>query len=174
LALLPRELNWRLVHIGGGPLARGLKDEAARLGLAERIEWRGARPQPEVLAAYREADLFVLAAKVAADGDRDGLPNVLLEAQSQGLACVSTWVSGIPELVEDGKTGLLVPPGDRAALATALARLMSEPDLRARLAAAGEARIRSAFDADIAIAALADKFGLLPQAAPIRELIDAS
>jgi glycosyltransferase involved in cell wall biosynthesis len=175
LALLPRELHWRFVHIGGGPLGESLKDEAARLGLAERIEWRGARPQPEVLAAYREADLFVLAAKVASDGDRDGLPNVLLEAQSQGLACVSTWVSGIPELVEDGKTGLLVSPGDQAALAVALARLITDPKLRARLAAAGEARIRAAFDADIAIEALAEKFGLAPTVAvPACELIDAS
>jgi len=174
LALLPRELNWRFVHIGGGMLASGLKDEAVRLGLAGRIEWRGARAQPEVLAAYREADLFVLAAKVASDGDRDGLPNVLLEAQSQGLPCVSTWVSGIPELIDDGKTGLLVPPGDPAALTAVLARLIGDPGLRARLAVAGEARIRAAFDADIAIGALARKFGLLPQAAPVRELIDAS
>ena len=68
--------------------------------------------QPEVLAAYREADLFVLASKVAKDGDRDGLPNVLIEAQSQRLACVSTDVSAIPELIEHGVTGLLVPPGD--------------------------------------------------------------
>jgi glycosyltransferase involved in cell wall biosynthesis len=173
LALLPRELSWRFVHIGGGPLAQSLKDDAARLGLAERIEWRGPRPQPEVLAAYCEADLFVLAAKIASDGDRDGLPNVLLEAQSQGLACVSTSLSGIPELIEDGETGLLVPPGDRAALAAALARLIRDPRLRARFAAAGEARIRAAFDADIAIEALAAKFGLLPQAAPARELIDA-
>jgi glycosyltransferase involved in cell wall biosynthesis len=174
LALLPRELHWRLVHIGGGPLAQSLKDEAGRLGLAGRIEWRGARPQPDVLAAYREADLFMLAAKVATDGDRDGLPNVLLEAQSQGLACVSTWVSGIPELVEDGKTGLLVPPGDRAALAAALARLIADPGLRANLAAAAETRVRAAFDAEIAIEALAQKFGLMPQVAPARELIDAS
>jgi glycosyltransferase involved in cell wall biosynthesis len=174
LARLPRALNWRFVHIGGGTLAQKLKKEAARLGFAERIEWRGARPQPEVLAACREADLFLLAAKVASDGDRDGLPNVLLEAQSQRLACVSTWISGIPELIEDGKTGILVPPGDPAALAAALARLIRDPGLRARLAAAGEARIRAAFDADIAIEALADKFGLLPQAAPARDLIDAS
>jgi glycosyltransferase involved in cell wall biosynthesis len=99
---------------------------------------------------------------------------VLLEAQSQRLACVSTWVSGVPELIEDGETGLLVPPGDRAALGAALERLIRDPGLRARLAAAGEARTRAAFDADIAIEALAAKFGLLPQPAPARELADAS
>ncbi len=178
LALLPRALSWRLVHIGGGALARGLKDEAVRLGLADRIEWRGARPQPDVLAAYRSADLFVLAAKVAPDGDRDGLPNVLVEAQSQGLACVSTRFSAIPELIDDGESGLLVPPGDPTALSAALARLIREPDLRARLGAAGEARVRAAFDADVAIEALAARFGVarVEIPAPAREalLVDAS
>jgi len=178
LAMLPKDLAWRLVHIGGGALARGLKDEAARLGLAGRIEWRGARPQPEILVAYRDADLFVLAAKIAPDGDRDGLPNVLVEAQSQRLACVSTHLSGIPELIEEGASGLLVPPGDRAALAAALARLIGDPGLRARLGAAGEARVRAAFDADAAIEALARRFGLEPEeaATPAREalLVDGS
>jgi len=178
LDLLPKDLHWRLVHIGGGSLARDLKDEAARRGLGDRIEWRGARPQPEVLAAYRAADLFVLAAKIGPDGDRDGLPNVLVEAQSQGLACVSTWLSGIPELIADGVTGLLVPPGDPSALAAALARLIADPAERARLGAAGEAQVRAAFDADIAIEALARRFGLAPAetAAPVCEalLVDAS
>jgi glycosyltransferase involved in cell wall biosynthesis len=178
LALLPRALSWRLVHIGGGALAGGLKDEAVRRGLADRIEWRGARPQPDVLAAYRAADLFVLAAKAAPDGDRDGLPNVLVEAQSQGLACVATRFSAIPELIDDGESGLLVPPGDPTALSAALARLIREPDLRARLGAAGEARVRAAFDADVAIEALAARFGVarVEIPTPVREalLVDAS
>jgi glycosyltransferase involved in cell wall biosynthesis len=176
LALLPRDLAWRLVHIGGGALAKSLKAEATRLGIAERIEWRGARPQPDVLAAYREADLFVLAAKAAPDGDQDGLPNVLVEAQSQGLACIATRFSAIPELIEDGVTGLLVPPSDPTALAVMLARLVQDPGLRARLGAAGEQRVRAAFDADIAIEALAHKFGLGQIAAPTPqpELVDAS
>jgi glycosyltransferase involved in cell wall biosynthesis len=179
LAMLPRDLAWRLVHIGGGALAGRLKQDAARLGLAGRIDWRGARPQPEVLAAYRGADLFVLAAKIAPDGDRDGLPNVLVEAQSQRLACVATRLSGIPELIEDGATGLLAPPGDRAALAAALARLIGDPALRARLGAAGEARVRSQFDANTAIAALARRFGLEPPPPELERetpmaLIDAS
>jgi len=110
LALLPNGLEWRFVHIGGGTLGRALKSQAESLGLSHRVEWRGALPQPEVLAAYREADLFVLASKVAKDGDRDGLPNVLIEAQSQRLACVSTNISGIPELIQHGATGLLTPP----------------------------------------------------------------
>ena len=127
LALLPADLAWRFVHIGGGSLAATLRSLAERLGLAPRIEWRGALAQPEVLAAYRRADLFVLAAKETEDGDRDGLPNVLMEAQSQRLACIATRVSGIPELIEDGTTGLLVPPGDPPALARALTGLIRDP-----------------------------------------------
>src|SRR5712691_6298344 len=160
LALLPADLAWRFVHIGGGALAKRLKRQAARLGLAERVEWRGARPQPEVLAAYRDADLFVLAAKIGRDADRDGLPNVLMEAQSQGLACVATQLPGIGELVEDGRTGVLVPPDNPRALAAALEALIRDPAQRARLGAAGEARVRQDFGMVCGIAVLAALFGL--------------
>ena len=153
-----------------------LKAEAVRLGIGERIEWRGAQPQPEVLAAYRQADIFVLASKIAPDGDRDGLPNVLMEAQSQGLACVATDLAGIPELIADGATGILVPPADPAALAAALARLIADPVLRDRLGDAGMARVRADFDADAGIELLARRFGLdaAQPAAREPELVDAS
>ena len=78
LAELPDDLYWRLVHIGGGALTRQLADLAASLGLAERVSWLGAQAQAAVLESYRAADLFVLACKIAPDGDRDGLPNVLM------------------------------------------------------------------------------------------------
>jgi glycosyltransferase involved in cell wall biosynthesis len=162
LALLPRDLAWRFVHIGGGTLAKELKRQASRLGLDDRIDWRGARPQPDVLAAYRAADLFVLAAKIGRDADRDGMPNVLMEAQSQRLPCLATQLPGIAELVEDGRTGVLVPPGDRRALALALEALIRDPAARSRLAAAGEARVRHAFDMRHGIAQLAERFGLPP------------
>jgi len=163
LALLPPDLAWRLVHIGGGALAKRLERQAARLGLAPRIDWRGARPQPEVLAAYREADLFVLAAKIGRDSDRDGLPNVLMEAQSQRLACVATQLPGIAELIEDGGTGVLVPPGEPPALAAALDALIRDPGRRIRLGIAGEARVRRVFAMDGGIAVLAGLFGLPEQ-----------
>ncbi|MFQ5468436.1 MAG: glycosyltransferase, partial [Kiloniellaceae bacterium] len=140
LARLPGDLHWRLIHIGGGALGPALRSQAARLGLEARIAWYGAQAQARVIEAYRRADLFVLASRVAPDGDRDGLPNVLMEAQSQGLACLSTGVSAIPELIEDGATGLLVAPGDPAALAAALDRLIRDPGARDRLGAAGAAR----------------------------------
>jgi glycosyltransferase involved in cell wall biosynthesis len=160
LALLPAGLAWRLVHIGGGALADRLKRQAAQLGLDPHIEWRGAQPQPAVLAAYREADLFVLAAKVARDGDRDGLPNVLIEAQSQGLACVATRLPGISELIDDGQSGTLVPPAEPRALAAALERLIRTPALRQRLGEAGEARVRGHFDMNSSIELLVECFGL--------------
>ena len=159
LGRLPAALNWRLIHIGGGPLLRSLKRRAQRDGLAGRITWMGAQPQEMVLAQYRAADAFVLACRIADDGDRDGLPNVLMEAQSQGLACLSTAVSAIPELIVADETGLLVAPGDGAALAAALARLIADAKLRQRLGAAGMERVRAAFSFDDAIDRLAQRFG---------------
>jgi len=146
LAALPDSLHWDLTHVGGGPLAEKLKAQAATLGLGARIAWRGPLAQEEILALYRQSDLFVLASRIARSGDRDGLPNVLMEAQSQGLACLATAVAAIPELIEDGVSGALVPPGDPAGLAAALAALIADPARRARLGRAGQARVRGEFD----------------------------
>ena len=160
LASLPADLHWRLVHIGGGALAGRLARLASELGIDSCIEWRGARAQAEVLAAYAEADLFVLACRVAGDGDRDGLPNVLMEAQSQGLACLSTRFSAVPELINDGETGSLVESRDRSALAAELLRLIRDPGLRERLGRAGCRRVREHFSLETGIAGLARRFGL--------------
>lgn len=160
LAILPDDLDWRFIHIGGGDRLRDLKMQARRLGLSGRIEWRGAQPQGVVLAAYREADIFVLASRIAKSGDRDGLPNVLMEAQSQELACLSTSVSAIPELIEDGKTGRLVAPGDVHALSAALASLIRDSSERARFGQAGAARVRQSYGMGRGIDQLAAKFGL--------------
>lgn len=145
LALLPRSLAWRLDIVGGGPLKRELRSLAERLGLAKRLRFHGAMAQAELLERYRAADLFALNCRVSDDGDRDGLPNVLMEAQSQGLACVSTAVSAVPELILDGDTGLLVPPDDPAALARALEAAILAPGLRRRLGAAGLRRVTERF-----------------------------
>ncbi len=145
LALLPPEADWRLVQIGGGPLLGALQAQAVRLGLADRIEWRGALAQEDVVAAMRAADVFVLASKTGADGDRDGLPNVIMEAASQALPSLATATAGIPEFIEDGHNGLLVPPADPPALAAALARLIAAPDLRLRLGAAAWETLRQRF-----------------------------
>jgi len=155
LAKLPSD--WRLTHIGGGPLLSEMKEQATAAGIADRILWRGQQPKAKVLEAYRQADIFALASRIAADGDRDGLPNVLMEAQSQALACVATRVSAIPELIEDGTTGLLVEPGDVDGLARALARLIADAAFRRTLGAAGYNRLRTRFDQEPELDRLAAK-----------------
>jgi glycosyltransferase involved in cell wall biosynthesis len=145
LAALPRALAWRYDHVGGGPLLDQLRAKAERLGIADRITWHGALAEDRVLQAYRVADLFVLASRIAPDGDRDGLPNVLLEAGAMELAAVASREAAVPELIEDGVNGALVPPGDPAALADALARLIADPAARERLGRAGRARVLERF-----------------------------
>jgi glycosyltransferase involved in cell wall biosynthesis len=158
LTLLPPDRHWRLTHIGGGPLLQKLEATARELGFSERIDWLGPKSQSAVLNAYRGADIFVLPCRISDDGDRDGLPNVLLEAQSQKLPCVSTNVSGIPELIEDGVTGLLVDARAPESLASALARLIADPALRQRLGEAGFARTTGAFSMDAGADRLAARF----------------
>ncbi|CBS90495.1 Glycosyl transferase, group 1 (plasmid) [Azospirillum lipoferum 4B] len=144
LATLPDGLHWRLVHIGSGELKQALRAQAERLGLSDRIDWRGAQDQATVIEALRHADLFVLTSVVAGDGDRDGLPNVLMEAASQRLAILSTAVSAIPEFIADGTHGLLTD-GTPPAIAAALERLASDPALRLRLGGAAHDRLRAEF-----------------------------
>ncbi len=168
LAALPASLSWRLIHIGGGALRGKLQALARKRGIADRIEWRGAQPQAAVRRAYGEADLFVLPSRVAGDGDRDGLPNVLLEAASQSLACLASRVSGVPELIEHDASGALVPPDDADALASEITRLIGEPLLRLRLGRTGAARVRTDFSFDRGIDLLARRFGL-PETSPADE-----
>jgi glycosyltransferase involved in cell wall biosynthesis len=147
LGRLPSTLNWRLTHIGGGEKLKALQARAQALGLDDRIIWAGPKAQDEVIAALRAADLFVLPSKEAGDGDRDGLPNVVMEAASQGLPIVATDFAGIPEFVRDGVEGQLVPPGDVAALAAALGELAGAPEKRAMLGKAAYARLTESFSA---------------------------
>ena len=160
LARLPSRLHWRLVHVGGGPLGRDLRRRSKDLGIDWRIQWRGPMTQKELLAEYRSADLFALASRIAQDGDRDGLPNVLMEAQSQGLACVASDVSAIHELVEADVTGLLVAPGAPEALAGVLEALIVDPLRRRALGEAGYRRMVALFGMNMNIERLAGKFGL--------------
>ncbi len=146
LAMLPADLHWQLEHIGGGEELPKLKALAEQLGITSRIRWNGALAQQEVLRHYREADLFALACRVSDNGDRDGLPNVLVEAASQSLACVSTAISGIPEMFTDGQNGYIVEPEDPAALANALEAAIRNPVRRQEIGAAAEAKVRAEFD----------------------------
>ena len=160
LARVPNTVHWRFIHVGGGALATTLHGLAKDLHIGDHVDFRGALAQESVLELYRKADLFVLASRVAKSGDRDGLPNVLMEAQSQGLACIATDTAAIPELILDRETGRLVPPDHPQALADVITELSQDPAIRAQLGAAGERRVREQFGMDAGLAVLAEHFGL--------------
>lgn len=132
--------------LGGGPLADELAQLAGKRWVADRVRFLGPRPFDEVEAAYRRASMFVLPCRVAPDGDRDGMPVALTEAAARGLPLISTEVAGIPELVQHGETGLLVPPEDPSALATAIARLALDPPLARQLGKGARALVSERFD----------------------------
>jgi glycosyltransferase involved in cell wall biosynthesis len=160
LGRLPPELHWRFEHIGGGPLKEGLAARAERLGVAHRVVWRGARTQSDVLAALRAADLFCLAARIAGNGDRDGLPNVIMEAMSQELPVVASEVGAIPEIVVPGATGRLVAPEDPEALSRAIAGLIRDPELRLAMGREGRRRILERFSFEAGLERLARRLDL--------------
>jgi glycosyltransferase involved in cell wall biosynthesis len=146
-ALLARRgLPFRCRIVGAGALRAELQEQTECLGLGGRVELTGPLPQGEVIREMQQAAALAAPCIVAADGDRDGLPNVIQEALALGTPVVTTDVTGIPEVVRDGETGLQVPQRDPAALAAALARLLTDPDLRARLAAGGRRLIEAEFD----------------------------
>ena len=156
LAKLPQSLDWRFVHVGGGKLTDTLKQQSERLGIGDKIDWRGSGPRQVVIDALQEGDLFVLASKIADDGDRDGLPNVLMEAQLLKVPVLSTNVSAIPELILEGETGVLVPPGDPEVLSQAIASLAENKEKRLGMAEAGHVRVLTHFDHGTGIQQLAN------------------
>ncbi|MBL0406148.1 glycosyltransferase [Microvirga aerilata] len=145
LAALPGDLHWRFAHVGGGELLNSLKKQAQEAGIADKVAFLGSKAQPEIISLLREADLFVLPSKEAASGDRDGLPNVIMEAASQSLAIVATDFAGIPEFIQSGAEGELVPPGDWEALSNALNLLARDPQRRDALGKAAFERLRRDF-----------------------------
>jgi len=155
LSRLSADVDWRWRHIGGGPLLPRLRRQAAELSLESRVEWLGALAFDDVLSALQRADLFCFSPRTAADGDRDGIPNVIAEAMSQELAVVSARAGAVEEIVEDRVTGLLVPPEDPDALAIAIEALIRNPLHRAAMGRAGRARIEGHFAAGPGIARIA-------------------
>lgn len=132
--------------VGEGPLRPQLEEQIRELQLTGHVELWGAETHERVIEMYRRATLFALPCTVSDNGDRDGIPNVLVEASAMGVPVVSTPVSGIPELIADGENGLLVPDRDAAALAQAIACLLVDPSLRFRLAVSAFDRVHSEFD----------------------------
>ncbi len=159
-AVLKRDgIRFHCIIVGErGDAYDGICAQIEALGLADCVHLRGAVTQDELREIYRQAGVFVLPCQITADGDRDGFPNVLAEAMAMGVPVVSTAISGIPEMIDDGVHGLLVQSGDSQALAGALRRVLGDEALHARLAQAGRARICERFDSRRTTLALRDLF----------------
>ena len=140
--------NISLVHtlIGDGDDREKILALIRKLGLTSTTRWLGTQPHHVVLEHYQQADLFVLGCEVASNGDRDGIPNVLLESMAMEVPVVVTDISAIPELVQDGNTGLLVSPGRPRKLAEAMLRLLTDMHLRNQITAAARQRVTACFD----------------------------
>jgi glycosyltransferase involved in cell wall biosynthesis len=137
---------FRLRIYGEGPLREELIRLREQLGLQEEVDLPGERDGEGILRAYRAADIFVLAPCVTADGDRDGVPNVIVEAMACGLPVITTDVGGIPEILQHGVNGLVAAPRDVAMLARHLTELITDPALRRALGDAGRHTVEERFD----------------------------
>jgi glycosyltransferase involved in cell wall biosynthesis len=144
--------------VGSGPLEQALRAQAERLGIGDRVRFCGTRSEREVAALLDAADVFVLASVVAANGQMDGIPVALMEALAAGMPVIASRLSGIPELVRDGETGLLVEPGDPEALADAFRNLLADPDAAIARARNGRRLIEAEFDIARSAAAMLELF----------------
>jgi glycosyltransferase involved in cell wall biosynthesis len=151
--LARRGLDARLTIVGDGPELPRLRALADRLGVRERVEFAGAVGQDEIRDFYARADVFALPSFA------EGLPVVLMEALATGLPVVTSRITGIPELVDEGVSGLLAAPGDVSGLTDALARMIeTPPERRGEMGRAGRERVLAEFDVDVAARQLADLF----------------
>ncbi|HZD10774.1 MAG TPA: glycosyltransferase family 4 protein [Candidatus Binatia bacterium] len=141
-----RGCNFTCQIIGTGELEADLRAQIAHLGIQDRVALQGPLPQNDVRHRIRSAAVLAAPCLIGADGNRDGLPTVLLEAMALGTPCVSTDVTGIPEVLRDGETGLSVPQHDPAALATAIERLLGDPALRVQVAQRARSLVEERFD----------------------------
>jgi len=144
--LLDQGYSLHYTLIGDGEERRSILDQLHNLGLETICTWLGTQPHHRVIDEYRKADLFVLGCEVASNGDRDGIPNVFLESMAMGVPVLATRVSAIPELVEDGRTGLLVDPGEHEEMAQCMVKLLGDEELRHRIIVAARRRVREEFN----------------------------
>jgi glycosyltransferase involved in cell wall biosynthesis len=156
LARNGRRMRCRI--IGEGPLGPSMKEAIARHGITDTVEMVGAIPQAEVRKLLYRSAIFALPSQVTETGDRDGIPVSLMEAMAAGTPVVSTLVSGIPELITDGREGLLVPEKDPRALAAALARLLDDPAAGEQMAVAARGKVEREFDASAEARKMLDLF----------------
>lgn len=144
--LVQKGYLFQCLIVGTGPLQESLRARIIGHNLQNYVTLLGAQEQAQVLDLYRRSDIFALACVVAEDGDRDGMPYVLIEALAMQMPAVTTTVTGIPELIRDGETGLLVPERDVTALAHAIERLLLDKSLRLELGRRGREAVLNGFD----------------------------
>ena len=144
--LKQRRIKFTCELVGTGPLSNAIKEQIRNCGVGDRVKMVGPLPQQVLREHYERAMVFALPCIEAKDGDRDILPNVIKEAMAVGVPVVTTQLDGIDELIQDGLSGLLVAPGDTAALASKLELLLRDSELRRRLAAQGRKVIEERFD----------------------------
>lgn len=140
------DIDWSYTVVGGGEGGEAARQLARRLDLADRVEFLGPRPHKEVKQRLALAHAFVLPSVKAGDGDLEGIPVALMEAMAAGLTVVSTYHSGIPELIEDGRTGLLAPERDVGALTERLIWVADNPGPCATLVKAARRKVEDEFD----------------------------
>lgn len=157
--LKERGHSFRCQIVGGGDgYTETLINLIKELGLEDTVRLLGAVTQEELREIYQKATLFALPCLVVDNGDRDGIPNVLVEAMSMRVPVISTDISGIPELIDNNDNGLLVPEKNALAMADAIERLLINPGLRQQLGDAGRARVCKDFDSQITTLDLKDLF----------------
>jgi glycosyltransferase involved in cell wall biosynthesis len=139
-------MAFRCNIVGTGPLRDDLRIQIDDLGLADQVTLLGAMTHDDLVGVYGQATAFALVPQITENGDRDGIPNVLVEAMAAGLPVVSTSVSGIPELIVHGRTGLLVPPNDPQATAAALERLLQDGEARRHVSTAAQSQLKERFE----------------------------
>ena len=142
-------LDCELTIVGSGPLNDSLHQLVRDLDVGGCVQFRGDVSDSELMRCYEDTDLIILPCIVIESGDRDGIPVAMMEAMAMGLPVISTNVSGIPELVEDGVSGMLVPPKDEKAISEALIKLLNNENLRVQMGKAGRQIILEKYNVEI-------------------------
>lgn len=156
--LKERGLSFTHTLIGDGDDRDKITELITTLGLENECQWLGTQTHEEVLKQFKKSDLFVLGCEIAPNGDRDGIPNVLVESLAMGVPALSTDISAIPEILINEKTGLTVHPQDPAEMAQAMERILTDEKLRGHLITSGKELVESKFDNKKLIGDLAEIF----------------
>lgn len=159
-------IQFEHVLIGDGDDRDKILHLISSLNLEKQCHWLGTKTHDEVLAQFKQSDLFVLACEIAQSGDRDGIPNVLVESLAMGVPAVSTTVSAIPEILQHGKTGITVPPSNADEMAEGILQVLRDNELRSTIIAEGKSWVNEQFDNRKWLVKLADVFKAEPHICP--------